>query len=553
MRDRARESLSSNSTPTRPTRLPPGSPPLSITPTPPEPNETDPYSSSRGTDSSDGGSGGGSGGASKVWVLVAPHFSDADRPPLLSTIAAELSSRSAADGLGTRVGILRLSLDSASLAVWDPEVGSDEAAGETGSSRELSQALSELASDLSHWLICAGTGDGALVGEVISAVARDTSKRLAWIVPIHGGDHGEEGMVAAYRTIKTLSTISPSSRGRLVLGCLGSGDNQGLGWANKLRGVMRKFLAWEPADALILPPLTQPTDPTDSALHEVLRLAPNASLSDLWDPIMSLLDSTAPSHAVAPNHTAAPPQPAITQAAATIEITPPSPATAPQPAPADPIQVSETPAYAANTLEVDATTRSHASQPATAEVADAPTLADAAPEPTDADDLIIAVERKPDPVRLSPELRLTSSPDHDAADVVTVDRLDADAVLESLARAEGLQPTGINIPRARPHLRLMLDPKGQLTLLAAMSTVDADTVLELGRSLGWLRDNLELVTRLAQLTGHQVSPNLPPTARLYAARGANDLSKLLQDSHVHVVIYRPIRWGTQAGVIVEAA
>lgn len=452
---------------------------------------------------------------SSVWVLVAPHVPEAERGRLLRGVLSQISQRASNEtgsGIDPRVGVLRLSVNSASLALWDPELGSDEAAGETGSARDLQQAITELSCEIGNWVICVGTGDGALVGEVISAVARDNTARRSWVVPVlSGGDGGgdgggvggggEEEMVAAYRTVKTLASISPSARGRLVLACAGTGEQQGLGWANKLRGVMRKFLAWEPADALVL--TDHDSDASNDSLHEVMRLEDHASLSDLWEGVLALVESPA---------------------AATV--------------------VAETP-----------------SEPEAVSAEQLTSEEEATEEPE-----FIAIERKPEPVAnaqpapatvapaTTSELRLTPSEDEEATEVVAVDRLDAESVLEALARAEGLRPLDIRLPRsAGQRLRLMLDPAGTPTLLAGMASPDTDTLLEVGKSLAWLRENADLVAQLARLQGHSVSAEALPTARLYVARQGPHLASLLAESGVRVILYRPLRWGEQRAVLLERA
>lgn len=182
---------------------------------------------------------------------------------------------------GGRAGVVRAGDGMLHLGLVDSGLPVDAGLQENcelGSLTELRQAVAELSTDLDRWVIGLNVDDAGAV-EVLRGIARTTCS-ASWVVIVEQGD---DGMVAAYRVIKTLAGVTTEGkRPRLVLACVGS---EAVGWANRLRAVMRKFLQWDAADAILLPVEAGDEDPA----HPVMRLRERAGASEWQGMIVEML------------------------------------------------------------------------------------------------------------------------------------------------------------------------------------------------------------------------------------------------------------------------
>lgn len=138
-------------------------------------------------------------------------------PGLSARIIAALAPRGVA---------LELGADGARLSLVDHELPADAADPESGSARELADALGELTSDVPLLLVGAAQPSALLL-----------ASSSAWIVTV--GD-GEPEMIRAYQALKTLAA---AERRELILAADGPDAQPTL---DRLVGVMGRFLSWQP-------------------------------------------------------------------------------------------------------------------------------------------------------------------------------------------------------------------------------------------------------------------------------------------------------------------
>lgn len=421
-------------------------------------------------------------------------------------------------GGGARVGVIGGADDELRLGLFDPELPGDVAGpAEAGSVRELTQAAGELHGEVDAWVVTVGADTGredltARLGEAMFRAGRSVPAGLmSWVVLVEGGEAGEAGMVSAYRVIKSLAGVEGDWRPRLVLACAG-GD--ALVWANKLRGVMRKFLQWDAADAMVLTTGELVSGGGESAVHELVQWqgeADDASLAELAGVVM-------------------------TGQAGWAEA-------------ADQVFADQS-SEEALSGEVTPVGVAGTDGPAEAEAEFGDGLADVATAGADAEEtqeVVVAMEAKP-----VVTTAVTSRDDADV-EVIELTGLGVGGVVEAVVRgylAEGqTRPLDVEIP-GLPEGRLCVDGEGRLLLIAAMEGDEGLSAV--GRGLTWAWENAGLIGRAC---GAEVARTLRPEVRLLVGGGvkAQRLSGLFAGASVRVQTYRTLRWGTRRGVVVEAA
>lgn len=441
-----------------------------------------------------------------AWLLLSPHLSDEQRSGLSGRVARAIV------GGRDRAGVLVVRIGGVSLELLDPELPGDANAGEPGSLREIELATGELSAEVKAWVVDLGPADGAAAGEAL--VAGGTG--LTWVVPVLGGD---DDMVGVYRTLKALAGME--TRGRLVLACAG---HDAIAWANRLRAVMRKFLQWDAADALVL----ADDDAAVAVTHPLMTWeAGETEDPESWRDLVGRLMG-------------------VTAVAGVIDAEPEQPSMAMG-------GLSEPAADWGNSDQISGSRED--SSGATQET------------------ITLAVERKAEPVvmappvveaasaQAAPHMTLHRDTDHDthtaadddgSAEVYDLQGTGDLAVLDAVVRGSGdeLRPCGVNAPGTLAS-RLVAEPSGRIVLLAAVGGTVAE-LAEVGRVVGWLRENAALLARACPEA--EIDPALEPAARLYVTGDrARNLSTLLSGTATTVHTYLPLRWGERRGVVLRAA
>lgn len=167
-------------------------------------------------------------------VVVAPHVDagQGSRGRVVAAIAATLANQN------SRAGILHVEKGGAVLSLVDAGLPADSGGvSEVTEFKEVADAVGELSLEVDSWLVCPGDVDSSACAEVVR-------KASHWIVPVEAED---EGMVGAYRSIKTLAQ---GPRARLTLAAVGPEAQPAV---EKLRAVMRRFLSWDADEVIITP------------------------------------------------------------------------------------------------------------------------------------------------------------------------------------------------------------------------------------------------------------------------------------------------------------
>lgn len=215
--------------------------------------------------------GGGRGGA--VWVVAGGHVGSA----VVGRVLGEVARKLAGGERGRRVGVLGYGEGRVRLGLVDSGLPGDSAEPpEAGTARELTDAAVELSGEVDAWVV--GTDDVRSSGVVVDAAGGvGGGVEGGWVVPVEAG---EDGRVDAYRTIKSLASRGGGAgvgRGRLILAAVGPGA---MGVVGQLREVMRKFLLWDAADALVV---------GEDAAGEVHPLVTAAMTGPEWGQVQRLV------------------------------------------------------------------------------------------------------------------------------------------------------------------------------------------------------------------------------------------------------------------------
>lgn len=457
----------------------------------------------------------------RVCYLVAgSHVSAAVAQRVVAEVARSLV------GAGRRVGTLQYAGGRVRLGLADGELPADASeTAESATARELHDAAAELSADVDGWVVA--TDDlrsTALALEVSAAVPTGGSMpATGWVVPVAAG---EEGRVEAYRTVKALATWvsgrGPASenaesghdaggtgapwagRGRLVLAAT---EPAAMAVVGQLREVIRKFLSWDAADALLVGEASQ----TD--VHPLMAavLTP-----DEWSAVQSAVLLPHVAHrgdAAEPARAAAEPA-------------------------GDPAETSVDSAAAGDGMGAEV---SEGQRPAETTGVDAP--ADAVP-----------AERRGSTAAGRAETYPALGWSADDPVVIELPSATAEGVLEAVLEASPeWQDCDVPVPATVP-CRVVADRSGRAVLVAAVDREPAkmgSEVVQVGRAAGWLQQHLTLVARAARPI--RVEPSLGVHVVVYVPTATRPHLASLVQAGVEVVGYRSLRWGGRLGLLVEAA
>ncbi|MFN4242245.1 MAG: hypothetical protein ACK4PI_03305 [Tepidisphaerales bacterium] len=458
----------------------------------------------------------------RVCYLVAgSHVSAAVAQRVVAEVARSLV------GAGRRVGTLQYAGGRVRLGLADGELPTDaNETAESATARELHDAAAELSADVDGWVVA--TDDlrsTALALEMSAAVPMGGSMpATGWVVPVAAG---EEGRVEAYRTVKALATWvsgrGPASentesgrdaggtgapwagRGRLVLAAT---EPAAMAVVGQLREVIRKFLSWDAADALLVGEASQ----TD--VHPLMSavLTP-----DEWSVVQS---SVLLPHTAHRGDAAEPAQAAAGQAG----------------------EPSETP--------MDSAAAAGDGMGAGVSKGQTPTETTTVEVPADA----VQTERRGPTAADRAETYPTLGWSADDPVVIELPSATAEGVLEAVLEASPeWQDCDVPVPATVP-CRVVADRTGRAVLVAAVDREPAkmgSEVVQVGRAAGWLQEHLTLVARAARPI--RVEPSLGVHVVVYVPTATRPHLASLVQAGVEVVGYRSLRWGGRLGLLVEAA
>lgn len=175
------------------------------------------------------------------YLVVAPHVEGrgGHRGRVVAAIAAAYAG---SDG---RAGVMRVDAGLAILSLVDAGLPADEgASSRVERIEEIKDAAGELSMEVGAWVVCPGEVTCPASAEVVRLAGR-------WVVPVEADSERGDGMVDAYRTIKTLAQ---GPRSPLTLAAVG---REAMAAVEKLRAVMRRFLSWDADDVLCAERVTQ--------------------------------------------------------------------------------------------------------------------------------------------------------------------------------------------------------------------------------------------------------------------------------------------------------
>jgi len=422
-------------------------------------------------------------------------------PPVTAIVAAHLNGRQFEQAkryarhlaaAGERIGLIEIDVSELRLMSFD---AGGEAGGEEPvevpffDTRAMADALTELSCDVDRWLLLASN---PRLPEA-RALLRETPR---WVL-LTTCDH--DGIVGAYRTLKGLADLPRPELSVALLDAPSTAEAEQV--ERKLSGVCAQFLGWESTGAAHVeaaPGVAEHVAMCCRAMKDKAQLA-NAPH---WQVVADLLAQAKATAGAEPERRVSP------KAAEPVVV---APATA---------AVAQVAAEAAAPVSFSSQRRSI---PMTSDVAALPAATTGA---------------------------------GDEAEVIELpagEMTEASIIGAVLGQAPGeMIECPLRAP-ACPEARVAVTRDNRLTLVA-VARQGLSEIGAIARAYRWLTENRQLVAMA--LPQFAIDAMRAPHLRLLVAQAdasADLLQPMLQAGTVRVQTYRRLRWGTRAGLLLEAA